>query len=1064
MSDGQFVTWGSNRFGQCLARTADIIRSPTLVSSLSEPFRRGAAVSGFRCGSNHVAFLINNDPLDLLALYCAHNKQVFLSLLAIFEKTDRAIGSKSIILIYVRAHENELLKRMLGSFSNADQMIDPNEVFLECARCGNIEGFELLLSHGWTGSLLKSEANLPSETSMQESLIHAAVSKNQLDFLQHLFTRALPRTVQSQQQSAGSALAVNTSRCLSSGDQQRVAYSYIQNRSRVSHSHSKQSSRQSSVKPFMCFSPSSDRIAFTLGRKSIRLFDIRTKTFSGVLREHRDIVRHISFSPSGLLLASASEDWTVRVWDTSSNSLTHVFTGHSAPVNHCEFSVGSELNWLGSGVIVSASEDGTCRIWSLATNSELLSIPIGSTVKSDAPRRLFACFDSNRTSGLAENLDDVGTLATCNTDKSISVYVLMRQARSFGEYQLLVRETITLRGGHKAWIRRCWFVESKKLISAGDDRRICVWNLCTGQLIQHLPCSSWRACRISDNGIVLILDGVIYVWEKRKYIRLESLSHDQDETSEGSEIVALDSNHQVTVALRGTSTIEVWENSSNRHNLEDRQPIFTRSSTFVESQRFISLHLSPSATLVAALCDNHTIIIWDILTEAKVVVVEPIRRERRKFVRSRQRKWGDVRSEQRHRMALPGTVALSVLESFPTTLDRKIDQEIDQRLLVSSADNDNQYFNLMAKSVSFATTSVVTRIASNNPANNDSGKLYLSMTDTESNMSTSASDYGYSSSDGEGINTNGTIDNQSSRSTKQFNWEWELDLNTVHNGHTPLHSAIAQKLPQASRLLIRNAASIHAVNSKGKQPLDLCSSEIERDFLLKIAHEREVFISYTHCDSGRIGPLRDSLEHRFIRCWMDDRWLEAGGDWRQSIGSGMKECRVVLFAATRASVRSLWCLKELKLAQQWGKETIAIILDEGLAIPDYLDGFLHKKHRYEGWKGQSQILPQILPLLYRIRNRKGGNILQSKFSMLNFLIMCFVCFSFVFCFVFFCRDTCTGGDQRPTDCTFSNFNQHPIHCCVAFGSRGNISRHNSITSDAQFDHLLHRRRDVQRSF
>ena len=42
----------------------------------------------------------------------------------------------------------------------------------------------------------------------------------------------------------------------------------------------------------------------------------------------------------------------------------------------------------------------------------------------------------------------------------------------------------------------------------------------------------------------------------------------------------------------------------------------------------------------------------------------------------------------------------------------------------------------------------------------------------------------------------------------------------------------------------------------------------------------------------------------------------------------MKECRVVLFAATRASVRSLWCLKELKLALQWGKETIAVILDE----------------------------------------------------------------------------------------------------------------------------------------
>ena len=68
------------------------------------------------------------------------------------------------------------------------------------------------------------------------------------------------------------------------------------------------------------------------------VFDARTGARRTVLRGHTDTVNAISFSPDGLLLASASKDHDARLWDTRTFRLVKVLHRHYAFVSGVAFS------------------------------------------------------------------------------------------------------------------------------------------------------------------------------------------------------------------------------------------------------------------------------------------------------------------------------------------------------------------------------------------------------------------------------------------------------------------------------------------------------------------------------------------------------------------------------------------------------------------------------------------------------------------------------------------------------------------------------------------------------
>ncbi|HEX8600768.1 MAG TPA: toll/interleukin-1 receptor domain-containing protein [Chloroflexia bacterium] len=104
------------------------------------------------------------------------------------------------------------------------------------------------------------------------------------------------------------------------------------------------------------------------------------------------------------------------------------------------------------------------------------------------------------------------------------------------------------------------------------------------------------------------------------------------------------------------------------------------------------------------------------------------------------------------------------------------------------------------------------------------------------------------------------------------------------------------------------------------------------------------FISYSHDDKAFAHRLYDSLQARGIRCWLDDKDVEIGGDLYEAIDHGIRVSDKLLLCCSRASLTSWWVDDEIGRA--FAKEQ-QILKDSGtrvrVLIPLDLDGYLRKE-------------------------------------------------------------------------------------------------------------------------
>jgi ribosome assembly protein 4 len=86
------------------------------------------------------------------------------------------------------------------------------------------------------------------------------------------------------------------------------------------------------------------------------------------LQGHQKLVNHVSFSPDGRFIASASFDNHVKLWNGRDGKFINTLRGHVAPVYQCAFSADSRL-------LVSASKDTTLKVWDTRTQKLHTDLP-----------------------------------------------------------------------------------------------------------------------------------------------------------------------------------------------------------------------------------------------------------------------------------------------------------------------------------------------------------------------------------------------------------------------------------------------------------------------------------------------------------------------------------------------------------------------------------------------------------------------------------------------------------------------------------------------------------------
>eukprot|EP00126_Sphaerothecum_destruens_P006599 Sdes_comp19444_c0_seq2m10841 len=83
---------------------------------------------------------------------------------------------------------------------------------------------------------------------------------------------------------------------------------------------------------------------------------------------HQQLINHVSFSPDGSWLASASFDKSIRLWNGRTGVFVCTLRGHVGSVYG--------ISWSGdSRMLVSASKDSTLKVWDLRTRKLKVDLP-----------------------------------------------------------------------------------------------------------------------------------------------------------------------------------------------------------------------------------------------------------------------------------------------------------------------------------------------------------------------------------------------------------------------------------------------------------------------------------------------------------------------------------------------------------------------------------------------------------------------------------------------------------------------------------------------------------------
>lgn len=220
------------------------------------------------------------------------------------------------------------------------------------------------------------------------------------------------------------------------------------------------------------------------------------------LHAHHGLIKLITFSPNGELLASAGADNVVKIWHCRTGREVASFTGIPGSIQTLDFTpnnsgilIGSSLKKFSEGSVVGRD------------------ITTGMTTLQLDDCILFR--NSVRVS------DDGNWIAFSRTDETIVIMDLKTQTR--------LHEI----DGHEGTVTGLWFSPTKdRLASISLDHKLRIWNIEKGEQLLEVDCPRPVAARFSDDGeriAYINVDRTVTSWNATTGKRIPTDPQDETE-------------------------------------------------------------------------------------------------------------------------------------------------------------------------------------------------------------------------------------------------------------------------------------------------------------------------------------------------------------------------------------------------------------------------------------------------------------------------------------------------------------------------------------------------------
>jgi WD40 repeat protein len=203
------------------------------------------------------------------------------------------------------------------------------------------------------------------------------------------------------------------------------------------------------------FSPDGEQFVSGNQRGELTLWDVRTCRPIEKRKAHDSETMGCFYSPSGRWLFSTSQDKTIKAWNPDLSGEPLVFRGHTDGI--WAVCVSEER-----GLVASASNDQTVRLWDLKTGEEL------ATLRGHTEGVLSCAF-----------LPGDNRLVTSSWDGTIRIWDVSQIKRP-----RRVRRKVSLDSDDKTVWLTCGFSPDGKMLAAGSEDDLRIWDATTGKLRQ----------------------------------------------------------------------------------------------------------------------------------------------------------------------------------------------------------------------------------------------------------------------------------------------------------------------------------------------------------------------------------------------------------------------------------------------------------------------------------------------------------------------------------------------------------------------------------------------------